>query len=81
MFRYIGIKLKPYGVNAFLYRGGNGSNGASAGVFYFNNGNGNLNNNLGFRACVVSPYLEIHLCLTEIALRSYLMVVSPNQIY
>ena len=65
-------------MNAFLNRGGKMSEGTEAGVFYFNNNTGNLNNNLAFRACVVSPYLEIHLCLTEIALRSYLMVVSPN---
>ena len=61
-----------------MNRGGNMTNGANAGAFYFNNNNGNLNNNLGFRACVVSPYLEIQIYLTGITLRSYLMVESPN---
>ena len=47
--------LYPYGVNAFLSRGGKMSGGPGAGVFYFGNSSGYLNNALAFRACVVSP--------------------------
>ena len=45
----------PYSVSAFLERGGSFGDGALAGVFYFGCSRGYLNNNMGFRACVVSP--------------------------
>ena len=53
----IGIKLYysnfPNGENSFFKRGGNYNNDTDAGLFYFNNNNGNSNINNGFRVALV----------------------------
>ena len=38
----------------FFNRGGNYSNGTNAGVFYFNNNNGNSNGSISFRPVLVA---------------------------